>query len=67
MLDYGEKALEETLEYLNAAGIKYAGAGRSKKRPIGRCLNVMAKKIAFYPMYSYILQALLWQEKTGQA
>lgn len=48
MLDYGENALEETLEYLNAAGIKYAGAGRNYEeanRPL--LLECNGKKIAF--------------------
>lgn len=48
MLDYGEAALVETLEYLNAAGIKYAGAGRNYEdanRPL--LLECNGKKIAF--------------------
>ena len=48
MLDYGEKALAETIEHLNVSGIKYAGAGRNYEeanRPL--LLECNGKKIAF--------------------
>lgn len=48
MLDYGEEALVETLEHLDAAGIKHVGAGRNYEeanRPL--TLEFKGKKIAF--------------------
>ena len=34
-LDFEEKGLLDTLEHLEAAGIRYAGAGRTWRRPRG--------------------------------
>lgn len=48
MLDYGETALIETLEYLDAAGIKHAGAGRNYEeanRPL--LLEARGDRVAF--------------------
>jgi poly-gamma-glutamate synthesis protein (capsule biosynthesis protein) len=48
MLDYGEEALIETLEHLDAAGIKHVGAGRDYEeanRPL--VMEFKGKKIAF--------------------
>ena len=52
MLDYGETALYETLEYLDALGIKHVGAGRDYKeanRPL--LLEYNKKKVA---LLSYV-------------
>jgi poly-gamma-glutamate capsule biosynthesis protein CapA/YwtB (metallophosphatase superfamily) len=48
MLDYGEDTLVETLEHLDAAGIKHVGAGRDYEeanRPL--VMEFKGKKIAF--------------------
>jgi poly-gamma-glutamate capsule biosynthesis protein CapA/YwtB (metallophosphatase superfamily) len=48
MLDYGEEALVETLEHLDAAGIRHVGAGRNYEeanRPLVMEFN--GRKIAF--------------------
>jgi SAM-dependent methyltransferase len=48
MLDYGDVALYETIEYLDALGIKHVGAGRDYKeanRPL--LMECNGKKIAF--------------------
>jgi len=57
MLDYGETALFETLEHLDALGIKHVGAGRNYKeanRPL--LMECNSKKIAFLS-YVFIYSA----------
>jgi poly-gamma-glutamate capsule biosynthesis protein CapA/YwtB (metallophosphatase superfamily) len=53
-LDYGEPALAETLELLDAAGIKWVGAGRNYReanRPL--LLEVAGRRVAFLS-YAFI-------------
>ena len=48
MLDYGEDALIETMDHLDAAGIKHVGAGRNYEeanRPL--IIEFKGKKVAF--------------------
>ena len=54
ILDYGESALVETLEHLDAAGIKWVGAGRNYEeanRPL--LLEIGGRKLAFLS-YAFI-------------
>jgi poly-gamma-glutamate capsule biosynthesis protein CapA/YwtB (metallophosphatase superfamily) len=57
MLDYGEAALVETLELLDAAGIKWVGAGRNYEeanRPL--LMSCKGRRIAFLS-YAFIYSA----------